>query len=401
MEVVMTGPDPELGGLERVDAIAAARTVTDLYYEPVFYGIEDVDGVPDGGRNFTLRIYYPTFDGTVYDVAIRPGTYPLVAFAHGDRIGDSSLCPQDVTDDHRRWSAVLHLLARCGFVVVVPAVSDVVSSSESAAQRLEAAVTWMRRSWQHRTVLHKPDVLVDPDRHTTLKSGGKREYEDLSRYGIQHLGVGIGVGALRPPGTEYFGSPTRLGVVGHSWGARACARMATRGVVNVSALVAIAGAWDEPEAINALVAAKDPTLLMAGSADDMNSSYLRALWPSLTAPKHQAMLQGLGHWDWFGRQGGIQPCDSNADRPSCPVGWLTAAELTLGFVRKYLNNIWYHPPYLVGSPGGRTPLLDWYEQGSGCGLRVRWDDPVAPIANEAWPRRGERSWGVWSASEPW
>lgn len=54
----------------------------DLYYEPTMYGIEDVT-IGNGGDAFGARVYYPSDDGTVFDVAIRPGTYPLVAFAHG------------------------------------------------------------------------------------------------------------------------------------------------------------------------------------------------------------------------------------------------------------------------------------------------------------------------------
>jgi len=113
-------------------------------------------------------------------------------------------------------------------------------------------------------------------------------------------------------------------------------------------------------------------------------------WPHLAAPKHQAALKGLEHWDWFGAQGGIQPCDPNAKGPLCPVGWLTAAELLLTFMTKYLRKQWYRPAHLIGPSGNRTPLLPYYEQGMRCGLQVRWDDP---LVRSPGAKVGERTFG--------
>lgn len=365
-----------------------------LYDDPVFYGIRDVT-IPADGAAFAARIYFPSHDGAVFTAPIRPGTYPLVVFAHGDRSGETHLCPPDRTGDHRRWDAVLHLLARCGFVVLSPAVHDVVSSSEAAAARLETAIRWLRTEWEHRVVLRKPDVFIDPDRHAPLSAEGGRVRADVSRFGVSHLGVGTGVNIDLP------GSPTALGLVGHSWGARACARVAFQGDVHVQALAAIAGSWDEQAAIQALVGAERPTLLIAGTADFLNASYPTALWPSLAAPKYQAMLQDLGHWDWFGGQGGIQPCDDDAQRPPCPVGWLTAAELVVGFLVKYLAGRWYQVPSLVGSSGPRSLLLDWYDADTDCAAKIRWDDPLAPLSDGHHDEQGELSLGHWSSGNPW
>lgn len=368
--------------------------MTDLYYEPVFYGIRDVT-IPADGGDFGARIYFPSYDGAVWTAPIRPGTYPLVVFAHGDRSSETDLCPPDRSEDYTRWDAVLHLLARCGFVVLAPAVHDVINSSEATAVRLETAIDWIRSAWEERVVLRKPDVFLDPSRHVARTDSGDRVAADVSRFGAAHLGLGIGVDI------HHLGSPTALGLVGHSWGARACARVAARGNVYVSALAAIAGTWDENAAIQALRDAQKPTLLLTGTADFLNASYPSALWPSLAAPKHQAMLQGLGHWDWFGGQGGIQPCDDNEERPSCSAGWLTAAELVLGFMTKYVKRRWYHVPYLIGSPGGRFPLLDWYDGGGSCALKIRWDDPVAPLGDGHHDQHGETTFGDWNESNPW
>lgn len=369
--------------------------MTVLYYEPVFYGIRDVTIAADGG-DFAARIYFPSHDGAVWTAPIRPGTYPLVVFAHGDRSSETTLCPPDRTEDYTRWDAVLHLLARCGFVVLAPAVHDIINSSEATAARLETAIDWIRSEWEDRAALRRPPVVfLDPALLARRTEYGEQVATDVSRFGVTHLGIGIGteVGEL--------GWPTPLGLVGHSWGARACARVADRGNVHVSALAAIAGSWDESEAIQALVDAQKPTLLLAGTADFLNSSYPSALWPNLVAPKHQATLQGIGHWDWFGGQGGIQPCDSNAERPACPLGWHTAAELVLGFMSKYLGGRWYQVPYLIGSPGDRYPLLDHYTAGGSCGLKIRWDDPVAPLGDGDHDRHGEITLGGWTEGNPW
>jgi len=388
--------------------------MSDLYYEPTMYGIEDVT-IGTGNGAFDARIYYPSDDGTVFGVPIRPGTYPLVAFAHGYRAGGGtdgprgSLfgpepgCPEDASQDHRRWGAVLHLLARCGFVVVAPALRDVLSSSESSAARLEAAIAWIRREWEHRAVLSRPNVFVDPDRFREAATGGDGP-QSIARLGMKHLGQGIGVDT---DAVEIPTMATNLGLVGHSWGARACARVAVRGQVRVRALASIAGTWDEDAASYALIDAKDPTLLIAGTADIVTLGYLRYLWSALTLPKHQAALQGIGHWDWFVQQGGIQFCDPDAERPLCSVGWLTASELLVGFMTKYLRNLWYLvPPHLLGYRGpigslfGRPDLLEWYEPPTRCGLKIRWDDPTAD-PDRGQVKVGEITKGAWSESAPW
>jgi dienelactone hydrolase len=73
-----------------------------------------------------MRIMFPSEAGNVFGAGVRPGTYPLVVFVHGWRNASDGLCPADETQDYRAWMSVLHLLARCGFVVAAPDVHDVV-----------------------------------------------------------------------------------------------------------------------------------------------------------------------------------------------------------------------------------------------------------------------------------
>ena len=374
----------------------ALSIVVDLYSEPVSYGINDLS-IPSPTGGFNARMYYPSFEGTVRDVAIRPGKYPLLAFAHGDRRGDSSLCPRDRTRDHQRWTSVLHLLAKCGYVVIAPAVADTIHSIESTAARLETAVRWIRGSWVHRGSLFTPPV-VQPVSHLITSEVGERARVDVHRsFGTaEDRAVVPGW----PRGEPIEGTPTPLGVVGHSWGARAAAALAVRGEVPVAAIASIAGSWDDDSAVRALRGARKPTLMIVGSADELNASSLKGIWPVLAAPKYQAMLQHAAHWDWLTGTEAIKACDGSSS--PCRLGARTAAELLLGFARKHLSGVWYHPPFLLGPAGWRTPLIPAFTANSKCALQVRWDDPVAPLANQTWPRRGERIYGTWtSTTDPW
>ena len=375
------------------------------YYSPVMYGINDVT-IPDGDSAFEARIYYPSEEVEVRDVPILTGTYPLVAFAHGDRRSERDLCPADLTEDYKRWGAVLHLLARCGFVVISPAVDDVINDSTASAIRIEKAVAWIRSSWPKRSVLHlpllvymDPDVIAaslkEPAETEQAKSAGATQ-EPASRFdraALARLGVGVGPDVLAP-----MGPPTALGVAGHSWGARAAARVAARGQVEVEAIGSVAGSWDEDASIRAFIDAQLPTVMIVGSDDFLNASYLAGMWNSLAIPKHQAMLQGLGHWDWLSDFGGIEPCNPETPRPGCRVGWQTASELLLGFMTKYLYNNWWRPPWLLGSAGGRPPLIHWYSQTGPCAIKIRWNDPTYTGSRGS---VGDVTLGNWTAPSSW
>ena len=130
----------------------------DLYLNPVFYGVQDVT-LPIGRK---ARIMFPSDQGHVVGASIRSGTYPLVAFVHGWRDSNDGLCPEDVAQDYKAWGSVLHVLARCGFVVVAPDVHDVLTDPIRTAEVIEETVTWMHYRWDERGVLWRPSVFFDP-----------------------------------------------------------------------------------------------------------------------------------------------------------------------------------------------------------------------------------------------
>jgi dienelactone hydrolase len=282
---------------------------------------------------------------------------------------------------------------------------DVISDSEASAIRMEKAIAWIRSSWPKRSVLHRPPlVYMEPDLVSAPgdeSAPTQRKAADLAqaltsrldRIDVARLGVGVGPDILAP-----LGPPTALGVTGHSWGARAAARVAARGHVEVVAFGSVAGTWDESASIRAIIDSGLPTVMMVGSDDFLNASYPAAMWNSLAIPKHQAIIQGLAHWDWFSAFGGIEPCNPDAPRPGCPVGWQTASELLLGFMTKYLYNHWWRPPYLLGSPGGRPPLLHWYSNTGPCAIKIRWNDPAYTGSLGS---VGEVTLGNWTGGSPW
>lgn len=133
-----------------------------LLRSPVAFGLRDVSFTVEAERRG--RIYFPAGPGKGDPVdpetaEILPGDYPLLVFVHGDRGSSPEMCPPDWTTDYTRRGGVLHLLARCGFVVVAPDVSGPLSSGKEKTAAADAAalvtgvVEWMYEQWEHRETL--------------------------------------------------------------------------------------------------------------------------------------------------------------------------------------------------------------------------------------------------------
>ena len=193
--------------------------------EPTSVGFRDVDSP-------SLRIYYPAVSPGGQNAPVVPiGTdappYRPVLFIHGQReIGEGGLCPQDITTDHKMWGPLLELSGRCGLVVIAVNVSDVNFDTAVGAQRALEGLEWARNTWDDRVVLVEAPVVVDP---------------------------------TQPP------SLPRVGVIGHSWGAKAAAKLALDR--QVRCLVGVSGTWDDNESNVAITSAKVPTLLIAATEE--------------------------------------------------------------------------------------------------------------------------------------
>jgi pimeloyl-ACP methyl ester carboxylesterase len=262
-------------------------------------------------------------------------------------------------------------------------------SSQDSAQRIVSTVSWMRTEWGGRETIHLP-LETSPGISSALHAEARAPEGEPGQASTPSA---IAAGGLLPP--VVLGRPTALALVGHSWGARAAARVAADIAVRVEALAAIAGSFDDNESIAALRAVQVPTLLMSGTEDSEAFSYLHALWEILPRPRYQAAFQGVGHWDWFGRSGAIRRCDGA--QPAWPETGHIAGELLVGFLTRHVARLQFDPPHFVNIPLLRPWLSPWHDVGSA--IQVRWDAPgqrFFPL-----PPAGAGILGLWTQSAPW
>jgi hypothetical protein len=341
----------------REQEAAARQTLQSCWprlFSPVPFGMQDAR-VPNanGVGSFQARIYYPSRGGGI-GAPIINGAFPLVAFIHGNRNSSDGLCPENTTQDYTLWGAVLQHLAKCGIVVIAVDVHMDLFDPDNAARRAERAIDWMYETWTSRSVLDRSDVLV----------GGEPK--------------------------------ARIGLLGHSWGARVCARIVrTR---SIAAVGFIAGTWDETQSTTDIQQARVAKLFVAGPEDEVNAA-LSNNQPFQTSvgPKHQAAIQGAGHWAYSE----IGPCPGG-ESPACGDAALIASELALGFFYKYLYDYWLSTPYLLAEPyvtrySDRPGPADWFPAGSGCAVKVRWDDPRP---GSMFGRTGVVTLGPWTTDAP-
>jgi dienelactone hydrolase len=354
------------------------------FQSPRYFGIED--HTVAGSNPFQLRVYYPTDDDVIVGAPLPPGPHPLVVFAHGDRTDTQfdGLCPRDLTRDHCRWTVVLGAIARSGFVVAAP---EMVFSGGAA--RVSAAIEWMRTQWSGRRTLHIPPVF-DPGASRASHSSVNPNDANV-RTGAS--GTPTTVARVHIP-TAILGAPTALGLVGHSWGARACAELLPGG--GVQAIAAIAGTFDDNASIAALGSAQVPNFLLCGTTDSTSFSYVNGLWPSLATPKYQAAFKEVDHFDWFGRDGAIRHCDGTP--PDRPDSGHIAGELLTGFLTRHVARVQFDPPHLIRIPLLRPWHIGWYDHGSA--IQMRWDAPGEHFGSL--PSSGDGILGPWAAgTAPW
>jgi pimeloyl-ACP methyl ester carboxylesterase len=234
-------------------------------------------GPPTPCRVFFPSLHLPPFDAPILEGC---GSYPLILFAHGH-------CQRDnVAEQYRRWLELPAILARSGFVVVVPKLDATAGGSHPSINDIEVdligrVIAWMRTRWEHASIL----------------------------------------------------SPV-TGVIGHSYGGMLAARYADEGSLPISAFASLSSGWGEWQpgvfpTDSPLPNLSIPGLLALGGADSDASVNLSAL----PGTKHGAVFTDAAHWDFL--PGGRSPCQGGIAGP-CDLTWALAADIVALFFGKYL-----------------------------------------------------------------
>lgn len=298
---------------------------------PMFWGFQDLD-VANGAPR-PLRIYYPTYEGTPQNAPILKLClirYPVVLFTHGQ-----GPCPD--ANYFRRWHILGMVLARSGYVVVMPKLSQQppVEGSPDIAAGL-GALDFVRNTWEHRN-------WVDSDATATT-------------------------------------------VVGHSFGAVIAARI-RQARPTIGAYVGLSGAWTEvTDTIPLLQSIQVPAFfswatLTGPVSESMDNG---GLWQAVPGPKWAAIFPGL-HFDYISPFTGC-----SFQRGSCDLVELVMAELVALFITRQVPVKTSHapiPPSLIPPSvvltqkqaffaGGHMNGIGAIESRQGCGIDLRWEDPL-------------------------
>ncbi|MDX6515477.1 MAG: hypothetical protein QOH73_1143, partial [Gaiellaceae bacterium] len=264
---------------------------------PVFYGFRDYDvqfplvatarlapgavGADPGLPVHRARVFFPSLDGSPQNAAILSGCgrFPVIVFAHGE-------CQQDV-DHYKQWFEIPALLARAGFIVVVPELSQSLPVGSNDHAIVGGMFGWIRSDWEFRAT------------------------------------------ALPSPAN---------GVVGHSFGGGVAAEFVKLNPGGVAAFASLSG--QTGEGLAPVANAQIPKLFTFGSDAlmdaillDLNPLPTGPAWPGLLPPKHVAILKDIGHFDYL--RAGRVPCEGL--RGTCTHTPALAAELLVMFFGRYLR----------------------------------------------------------------
>lgn len=241
-----------------------------------------------------VRIFFPTLDGSPQHAQILQGCgrYPLVILAHGQ-------CERD-EQPYQEWFELPALLARSGYVVILPDLDlGAPSGNEIEQQLIGKLAAWARSVWEHKD-------LVMPAPSTAL--------------------------------------------VGHSWGAGLLGHVAAESPGSYAAYVSLSGV----EVPGALWRSPIPKLMSWGA--DLSLEVLGvqiSQWDALAQPVHVAEFHDAGHWDYL--PAGRSACDvdqfGQPARGTCSLTPYLAADIIASFLTRYLR------PEGVGSPSWPRSLF--------------------------------------------
>ena len=298
---------------------------------PMFWGFQDLD-VANGAPG-PLRVFYPTYDGSPQGARILKLCfirYPVVLFLHGQ-----PPCPDP--SYFQRWQVLGSVLARSGYVVVMPKHGAEVPQEGTAgvAVALKVALNaldWVRSSWEHKN-------WVDPDVTATT-------------------------------------------IVGHSFGALLAARVRLARPT-IGAYVGLSGVWTEvTDTIPLLQSISPPSFFMWATLAGSESMDTGGLWQAVPVGKWAAHFPGL-HFDYISPFPGC-----SFERGSCDLIELVSAELIALFISRQVPVKTSHapiPPSLVPPAVTLTPKQEFFAGAhlegigliasrQGCGIDLRWED---------------------------
>jgi hypothetical protein len=298
---------------------------------PMFWGFQDLD-VANGAPG-PLRVFYPTYEGSPQNAPILKLClirYPVVLFMHGQ-----PPCPD--TNYFKRWQILGMVLARSGYVVVMPKHTAQVPQGGSPDIAIGLnALDWVRNNWEHRN-------WVDHD-------------------------------------------VTATAIVGHSIGALLAARI-RQARPTIGAYIGLSGVWTEvTDTVPLLESIQPPSFFMwateAGPASESLDN--GGLWNHIPAAKSAAFFPGQ-HFDYIS-----PPAGCSVPRGRCNLIELVTAELVALFVSRHVpvkTSRAPIPPSLIPPDVTLTPKQEFFagshlsgiqliESRQGCGIDLRWEDPL-------------------------
>jgi alpha/beta superfamily hydrolase len=278
-----------------------------------------------------LEVFYPSLgpfsdplSDKGYTSVLKCGQYPLVIFLHGHCRGDLE------KDSYLRWTQLPAALARSGYVVVVPQLSNIAGGSDPFGpggdqdlNHARAVLDWMQSGW---------------------------EYHD-------HL--------ARSPGPA---------VIGHSFGAILGARLATK--IDASAYVSLSAGWRQFDANQwqFLDELNVPSLFAWGSdATESNAQIdvVADIWDRIKTVKHKLVFENGLHWDYLPPSD--HPCKDEL-KGKCSLVPSLAADYAALFLSRYVPTAGavikgLIPPSLTPPSVVRTALQDVFWSGHLQGLK--------------------------------
>ena len=292
---------------------------------PVFYGHQDL--TPADGAPRDMRVFYPSVDGSPPDAPILRRCivrWPPVLFLHGQPpnslLGDP--------DYHLRWGLLPAVLARSGYVVIVPSLNSqqIISDPAAARDAALADLDWVRTGWSEAEWVDKQSAAV----------------------------------------------------AGHSLGG-VLASFVAEARPDIGAMVTLSGDFLNGGRLGQVEA---PSFFMW--AHDLLSEDLDLLgtWNQLAMPRYRAVFQGE-HFDY------LRASDAGTGTPRGPCDLIggVAADLAALFLsihvpvplaRNRAGDDLQPPPVQLTQQqqtfaGGHLNSLDSFPDRSGCELDLKWD----------------------------